>query len=79
MINEVAQQTASLRALLFFPQASHLKLALFTASLSQFVAGVWTILAASTFWTNYRNWQGAGGHGATWPLMAFLLVLQVRK
>ncbi|KAG1654774.1 hypothetical protein FOA52_008348 [Chlamydomonas sp. UWO 241] len=42
----------------------------------QFVAGVWLLLAASSFWAYYRNWQDTGGHGATWPLMAFLIVLQ---
>ena len=48
-------------------------------STDQFTAGVWALLAATTFWNGYRNWQSTGGHGATWPLMAFLLVLQVRK
>ena len=46
-------------------------------SLAQFTAGIWALFAASTFWDGYRNWQDTGGHGATWPLMAFLLVLQV--
>ena len=45
----------------------------------QFLVGVWVLLAATTFLGQYRNWQDTGGHGATWPLMAFLLVLQTTQ
>eukprot|EP00798_Chlamydomonas_sp_ICE-L_P027673 gene27673-7314_t len=42
----------------------------------QLIAGVFCMFALATFSSEYRNWQNADDHGATWPLLAFLLVIQ---